>query len=319
MSHFVRWTARAMALALVIVSAAVQAAPVTRVVAFGDSLIDDGGGLMPERPPQPPSPPYAGGRYSNGPTPTEVAAALMGLPLASYAVSGAFSGLGNIDAPNPGDPGHATGVLEQVAQYLADGGGLANPDALHIVMGGSNDFLALLAGNPNPTLAEADALGQAVVANLTAAVGTLAASGARHFVLPLLPDIGAAPDVQDPLVSLFIAGVNDGLALAYGQLLALLGDPGIEFVVFDTFGVQHQVMPQFADTTQACLDAQTLAVCADPDGHFFWDGLHQSAAASRQLGQRLVAQVVPEPPMAALLLAAGIAAGTLRARRRFRR
>lgn len=316
MNRFVRWVARGVALALVLATAAAQAAPITRLVAFGDSLIDDGAGLMPDRPPQPPSPPYAGGRYSNGPTPTEVAAALMGVPLASYAVSGAFSGLGNIDAPDPAAPGHATGVLQQVMQYLSDGGGFADPDALHLVMGGSNDFLALLATNPNPTPAEAGAVGQAVVDNLANAVGTLAASGARHFVLPLLPDIGAAPDVQDPVVSLFVQGVNDGLVQAYGQLLAFLGDPGIEFLVFDTFGVQHEIMPLFADTTQACLDAATLSVCSTPGGHFFWDGLHQSAAASELLGQRLAQQVVPEPAVAALLLAAAMAAGASRRRAR---
>jgi hypothetical protein len=76
-------------LALAVLAVPARAGVISSVIAFGDSLIDDGNTtLMPARPLQPPAP-YAGGRYTNGPTPTEVLATHLGVPLRSYAIGGA--------------------------------------------------------------------------------------------------------------------------------------------------------------------------------------------------------------------------------------
>jgi outer membrane lipase/esterase len=290
-------------LALAVLAVPARAGVISSVVAFGDRLIDDGNTtLMPSRPPQPPAP-YAGGRYTNGPTPTEVLATRLGVPLHSYAIGGAQSGVGNIDVPvadcSAGPSAYCTGVQSQLGQFLA--GGTVDPHALYVVMGGSNDFLALLA-SADP-FGQFDSVASDVVNNLLGAVATLHGAGARQFLLPLLPDIGAAPAVADPTVSAAMRPVNAALSQAYMSLYALLGDPGLRFILFDTYAAQQALMPAFDNSADACLQPALGTVCDDPDRFFFWDDLHPTAAVSARLGDQLV-QLVPEPGMLALLLAA---------------
>lgn len=309
----------ALGIALAVSALPARAGLISSVVAFGDSLIDAGNvDAMPVRPPQPPSP-YVGGRYTNGPTPTEVLSARLGVPLISYAIGGAQSGVGNIDVDPPAgsptdycsnalvDPSaFCTGVRSQVAQYLSTTQGQADAAALYVVMGGSNDFLAL------PS--DADALdflevAGAVIANLVTTVGDLHGAGARQFLLPLLPDIGAAPAVQSQAVTALMSQVNGLLLQAYGQLLAGISqvDPNVQFTLFDTFSAQQALMPLYANSTTACLQPDPnsgFSECADPASHFFWDDLHPTADVSARLGDQLVALVVPEPGMLALLAVA---------------
>jgi phospholipase/lecithinase/hemolysin len=287
-------------LALAVLAVPARAGVISSVIAFGDSLIDDGNTtLMPARPPQPPAP-YVGGRYTNGPTPTEVLATHLGVPLRSYAIGGAQSGVGNIDVADTNDPAYLTGVLSQIDQYLS-----ANPsadaNALYVVMGGSNEFLALLASTD--PFAQFDAVAGEVITNLIGAVSTLYSEGARQFLLPLLPDIGAAPAVADPTVSAAMLPVNAALGQAYMNLYAALGDPSLRFILFDTYAAQQALMPAFDNSTDACLQPTLGTVCGDPDRFFFWDDLHQTAAVNALMGAQL-AQRVPEPGVLALVLMA---------------
>ena len=298
----------AMGIALAVSALPARAGLISSVVAFGDSLIDAGNAdLMPVRPPQPPSP-YVGGRYTNGPPPTEVLAARLGVPLISYAIGGAQSGVGNIDVAfadcKAGPSAYCTGVQSQLTQYLTTTQGQADADALYVVMGGSNDFLALPSG---ATEQEFFDVANAVIGNLVSTVQTLLGANAKRFLLPLLPDIGAAPAVADATVTALMPLVNGALTQAYMELLALIDDPNVQFMVFDTFGAQQNLMPLYAVTDTACLQpdpATGFAVCSDPDSHFFWDDLHPTADVSARLGRLLVEQVVPEPGMLALLAVA---------------
>ncbi len=308
----------ALAACMALLAAPAQAYLFSAVISFGDSLSDTGtSGLMTPRPPLAPSPPYADGRFTNGPVATEVLAQGLGVPLKSYAVGGALSGVGNADVADTNSSPYFSGVVSQVAKYLTDSGGAADPNALYVVLGGSNDFLALLPaldGAPQETV---DALltstAATVITNLTAAVYTLYLADATQFLLPLLPDIGMAPAVSDLDVSAAIFGVNQTLNAAYLDLFAQLADPGVRFTIFDTFAAQTGLAIEFPDTVTPCLDATTGDVCSDPNSSFFWDDLHPTAHVHALLGAQLLA-AVPEP--GSMVLAGLALAGLATSRRR---
>ena len=158
------------------------------IYVFGDSLSDTGRAASVLNPPPPPGSDWLNGRESDGPLWIEQISPILGVDYVAannFAWGGATSGTGNIYGP-----GVLPGMLDELAEYLA---GLpltgADPDALYVVFGGSNDFLEVLSGS-----AGADALAE-TVANLVTIVHTLRAYGARHIVLVDVPDIGVAPRV----------------------------------------------------------------------------------------------------------------------------
>ncbi|MFO1328742.1 MAG: SGNH/GDSL hydrolase family protein [Rubrivivax sp.] len=280
-----------------------QAGLFTAVYAFGDSLSDAGDlGLMPNRPaPRPPEAlGYIGGRFSNGPVAAEVLAAQLGVPLASYAVGGAMTGTGNADVADTNSPEYSTGMRKQVDQYLSNVGGNADAQGLYLVFGGSNDFLHLFETNPGASDTDFNDTAIRAIDNLVAAVTDLYRSGARSFLLPLLPDIGAAPGVADASVSAAIADVNVFLAAAYQQLLDALADPSVSFVVFDTFASQRSMSASFANTATACMDLDNGIPCDDATGFFFLDDLHPTASVHARIGSEFLS-AVPEPAHIALL------------------
>jgi phospholipase/lecithinase/hemolysin len=120
----------------------------SQVVAFGDSLSDNGNllGLVAV-----PAPPYANGRFSNGIVAVEVLAAGLSTTLDDRAYGGATSGYYH----GPSDyvagvftgglvtaTGVKTGLLGQVDTYLGLGKNAAGVDsnALYVVWAGANDF-----------------------------------------------------------------------------------------------------------------------------------------------------------------------------------
>lgn len=314
-----RRAAWALAASLTLASTAAQAS-YTRVVAFGDSLSDTGNGLMVSHVGNPGAP-YLGGRLSNGPVAAERLADRLGVGLQSYALTGATSGATNTDFKAGPPELLYTGMLAQVQRFAADTGGVADGSGLYLLMGGANDFLDVLA---RPDVTEADLLVTTVdvITNLNTAVMHLVGLGARQFLLPLLPDLGAIPAVNDPEVSALIASVNTELALAYRSTLEPLAGDGVQFVLFDTLAAQTAMRTQgpangLSEFASPCFAAPAYGgdgtVCANPDSHFFWDPEHPTARVHELLAADLAA-ALPEPGSLALVLSAAVLA--LRRRRR---
>ena len=264
-------------LSLIFVPAA-SARPFTQLIVFGDSLSDSGnlfavtGGAIP------PSPPYYAGRFSNGPVWAELLAVELGVPVQNYALGGALTGRVNL-FDDPRIPAEFPGVLDEIDLFLALNGGVVDRHALYVVWAGANDFFAA----PAPeTIAPA-------VANIVSAVRTLAARGVRHIVVPNMPDLGLTPN---GLASGFSSELT-ALSVAFnGALRTGLVMRGLHVTVVDIFALFQEIVDYpaefgFTDVTTACLDLDPFSMCANPDGHLFWDFVHPTTRGHDILADRI--------------------------------
>jgi phospholipase/lecithinase/hemolysin len=294
-----RTTATLVLALLVLAPALAGAASFKALYAFGDSLTDPGNAVALSEGDFPP-PPYAG-RFSNGPVAAEYLAALMGVPAVpailggtNFAVGGATTGTDNFnfetDSPFPLPPVFATtGIQAQIADALTFGPAFHPATTLFLVWGGPNDVFLALATDP-PGLA--DAVAQAVE-NLVVDVALLAQAGARYFLVPNMPDLGATPFGASlgpfaQTLSALTQGFNAALGAAMADLEGQLGEP-IHITVFDTFSAQREILEDparfgFTDATSFCL--ADLAALPDCEGYVFFDNVHPTTAAHRILGER---------------------------------
>lgn len=258
--------------------AALAAPSYSGLYVFGDSLSDNGnlyaltGGAIPPAP-------YWNGRFSDGPVAVEVLAQGLGLGSGAFhdfAIGGAKTGSASAIDMGP-----------QLATYLAAlGGASADADALYVVWGGAND----LRGGGASALLPA-------VQNLADIVGALYAAGARHFLLPNMPDLGLTPEGLTSGNALGATALSEAfngvLAGAYAALAGALDDE--QFFFFDAMALQRAIVGDpsafgFGNVSAGCL---TSPGC-NADEFLYWDSIHPTAAAHAILGAAMLA-AVPEP------------------------
>jgi outer membrane lipase/esterase len=244
---------------------------------FGDSLSDIGN-LCPSPCPGVPVPPYAAGRFSNGPIWIDGVASALGLALApsstggnNYAVGGATS----------------TGVLSsQVPSFLTNVGGSASPTALYVVLAGGNDGLAL--GNAT-TAAN----------NVLTAIGNLKAAGAQNFLVGNLPDLSLTPArYGNATAQAFTNTFNATLAAGLAALT------GVDIFGLDLYALVNQAVATpgdygYTNVNTPCWNGTTA--CATPNTYLFWDSVHPTSVAHSQLTLAALASI-PEPGTASLMI-----------------
>lgn len=314
-------------------SAPASAGPFSNLYVFGDSLSDNGnlyawtdnpnpvtGGI-----PIPVPAYYAAGRFQNGPSYAELLWEQLGLAGdltpsllggTNYAVGGARSRYHNFDLDAVGLPPagpaafEAFGLVAQFGQYRSVHGMTADPDALYVVWGGSNDIqdVLALAGAGNVSGAQSR-LVQAV-GDVASVVAGLAADGARQILVPTVPDLGLVPAVRaagaQAAGSFFSQAFNDALDQA---LAGLAADPGLDIVRYDVFDLLREIAANpgafgLANVGDPCLQnfyvaaalvpSQPVTTCGAPDEHLFWDIVHPSARTHEILAQAM-REAVPEP------------------------
>lgn len=313
-----------LALTAVALAAATSAQAYTQIVAFGDSLSDNGNlfDLMAQYNVATPASPYFEGRFSNGQVAVEVMAQQLGLSLDDRAYGGATTGTGNKTATPILD---ATGMTSQVNKYLSEKSNAVDAEALYFVWGGGNDVFKLLdSATPITTESVSLVLVQAR-ANYEGMIRSLDDAGAQHFFLPTLPDLGASglgiaggATLQGALHQISVA-FNQGLAFTANKLEAELG---LDITLFDVY-------PSFLAVTQQIVDAGGTPIqpcwtgnysgtggtlCADPDQHVLFDKVHPTAYVHSYLGQQMAA-AVPEPGTWAFSFTGLLAVGALARRR----
>ena len=297
---------------------AVQAVPFSSLVIFGDSLSDSGNNAVffdtqvapPGTPPgtlRTPTPiespgfiptlPYQSNRYANGPVWVEQFAASLGLSAKASLLGGTNFAFGGATT-GPAGGGFPFSLTDQVSSFLGATGGTASSDALYIVAGGGNDAreaFAMAAGGGDPT-----SLITAYAENVAAIITRLATAGADEILLVNTPDIGLTPALQAlgpgaaGLGSGIAAAMNDALNAALASLLPALA---IDVSVLNAYKLLGDVVADpgafgLADASSAC--AFDPACIADPNGTFFWDGIHPTAAGHAAIA-RVALAMIPEP------------------------
>jgi phospholipase/lecithinase/hemolysin len=293
---------RALILTLLLVGLA-TAGSINSIVAFGDSLADNGNLYVLDGGIYPPVPPYYGGRGSNGPVAVEYLATALGVPLVDLAVYGATSGVGNeVDGGSPTATGlyGLPGLLPQIT--MATGLPL-DPDALYIIWAGANDAQYI-----NSTGSNIPALVTGAVTNVLTSAATLHAFGAERIMVMGLPDMGLIPYAA-------AGGLPSEMALSYysmGFNSAILSNlPFFPYVqYFDSNSVFLKVMANpgaygFTNVTGQCVPnfapGETPIPCADPENYFFWDDFHPTTKV-HQIVASEVAETIPEPATAVVTL-----------------
>ncbi|PTR07349.1 phospholipase/lecithinase/hemolysin [Nitrosospira sp. Nsp5] len=304
---------------------------------FGDSLSDTGNDLILTRiqrikPPIPPSESphrtYYNGRFSNGPVAVEY---LWRLLRGNNSVSlNPF--LANINLPAQGGinfafggsksdylnqmPGgiYVPGALGQIELFRkALKGKRAKATALYTVWTGANDYLLLLEEGASPPPP-----GE-VVANITQAIKTLHSLGARHFVVPNLPDLGLTPFMQEKgLGAEFLLLTQSHNALLVQALNGLAPRlPGIKIFFVDLFQVSQDLLNEsenpivttppavetlpggtgaascFFINPATCPDVDVTADLAQPFA--FWDLMHPTTFIHNHYGRAMFKSLQPKP------------------------
>jgi phospholipase/lecithinase/hemolysin len=190
---------------------------------FGDSLSDNGnlaaaGGV------NFPNPPSFDNSFTNGPVAVQLLAESLGLTLkasdwlnapsvptgTNYAVAGATSA----EAAVGGFLGF--NLPDQVGAYSAYTSGMADPNALYVIMIGGNDVRdAALSGLGEP--AEENANDAGVEAEKVA-ISTLSGEGAKNFLIVNVPNVGLIPEFTQENPTL--AATATTLSQDYNSLLA---------------------------------------------------------------------------------------------------
>ena len=280
------------------------------VFVFGDSLSDPGNffvytGMVSVAPYDViPSAPYdiLGRQFSNGPTWAQGFAIRLGslksaLPafqnpvkFNNFAFGGARARAG----------GQVPGAAEQLGLFLQAHGNTAPAHALYVVQFGGNDVRdALQAASSNPA-AVPQIITEAIAATATT-IQSLAVAGARRFLIANVPDLGHAPAIR-MLGPAAVSGARNIASLYNGylegalqQLEIGLAPLGVDIARLDLFEFINAVVAQpesygLSNVTDPCLTFFVLAdpVCENPDEYLFWDGIHPTRAAHRQLAKTAV-------------------------------
>jgi outer membrane lipase/esterase len=294
---------RALAFVAVLAGGQAQAGPYDSLVVFGDSLSDNGNLYTFTGGANPPSPDYWNGRFSNGMVAVEHMATRMGaVPLIDYAVGGAKTGMNEGTDFNGGSGYTGLGLTAQVSMATSPAGSLS-ANSLYVLWAGPNDFFDMT-GDPNVVAATA-------IGNMATAMQQLYADGARHFFVPLMPDLGLTPSARTGGTSamVFASLLTDGYNTNLRNTLSFIDQalmPLGEITFFDTAAFLRGVVANplaygLDNVRDACLGNIN---CTNADGYLFWDDVHPTATAHRALGDAFYAATapVPEPETYAMML-----------------
>jgi outer membrane lipase/esterase len=308
----------AVAATMVLACSQAQAASLTSFWALGDSLSDPGNLYAATKngpDPQPPSPPYYEGRFSNGPVWAEYVAndfKAEGLATGNFAYGGARAIPDGVDK--------IPDLPAQIGLFGANATGHLGTRPIASIWMGANDliFNGVPAGN-------AADVGKAAAEAVAGGALALAGMGVRDLLLFNLPDLGNTPLYalsDDPLAR---AQATSG-SLAFNSELAWqipkLRMAGVNVIEIDmaglfedllanppAYGVANATFPCLAPEEPPCTAEQALLLA-------FFDPVHPNSVIHQEIAELVSAEIAAIPlPLPGVLLLIGIGAiGAVRRR-----
>jgi len=340
------------ALAFCLAPLRAQTPPYTGMVSFGDSLSDTGNmnyivsgggeleqlgqwltGFDPNN--------YYNYRFSNGPVWVDQLYTSLGFgPLGSmapnagvdrkngtnFSFAGSRSGTGTYGLIFPN---LQTQVSTYTAQLAESNPALPAPaTTLFTIWSGANDVFDYVESSGTSGITPQD-----VANNIATSITSLYADGGRYFLVPNLPPIGETPSyINDPvkrdMANTFVDTYNGLLDSSLDTLLENLD--GVVIIKLDINQLFRDIeadpalygFTNMTDTAYIRYGSPPYeptyppygTVVPNPDGYFYWDAVHGTAAVNTLIGQLAYEAVVPEPSALLYLFLAGL--GVLAFRRK---
>lgn len=272
---------------------------------FGDSLSDSGNTFAVSG--TPPAP-YFNGRFSNGPTFPEYLVATLQRHTAAaptvttnlnFAFGGATAAPGSV-VPNLGQQ------LGLFAGPASVGGRGLTPRStdLFVLLAGANDVLNTIANPATQTGAAVNASAQTAATAVRGAVSTLAASGARNFLVMTLPDISRTPRFTTgsgaPAAALAQGGSYTFNNAIRGGLASLSLGADVRLTLVDLQALLDTILVNssrlgFSVTNQNVIDILSAGGNpGDVNGYVFWDGIHPTTRTHALFASALTEAINPE-------------------------
>ena len=191
----------------------------------------------------------------------------------------------------------------QVNAFLAQSGGVADPDALFVIEMGGNDVRdAFASGDPLIAAAIVDAALDAIAANVI----RLYQAGAREFLVMNVPNIALTPAVRALGPAAVVPATQATLAFNLGLSAPIVGVldqlsalPGSSFHLLDAFQLLNEITlsPEafgLTNVEDACVTPDVPPFkCDNPDQFLFWDGLHPTRAGHALLAEEAASVLFP--------------------------
>lgn len=215
-----------------------SAAPLNKIVVFGDSLSDNGNLYEYMKHELPLSPPYYKGRFTNGPVWIEL------LVNRYYPENGqehlldyAFGGAGVVEESDDDDPDDVLFTLNrEIDGYLLSHQDKADDSSLYVVWMGANNYLAV----PD----DVDGTVNLVTSGIKHDLQRLVQKGAKHIMVINVPDLGKTPAAKDfDAVDLLTALSAKHNAVLKDMISELEQDsPSVQWLYFDVNGVMNDLL-----------------------------------------------------------------------------
>ncbi len=295
MQKFVLRASAAIVLGALATAGVADAANYPAIYAFGDSLSDAGNDWIATNKAIPISPPYAEGRFSNGPVWVEDLSATYGAGVMKPSLGGGtdFAYGGAESGPTLA---HQVAPYDLPGQLLEFGATVQNPnpDALYTVWVGANDLIDILEKSGLTQTQISQGIDQ-VIANQISFIKSIAFLGAKHVLVVGLPDLGKTPGLRrlgstKAAAATLVTTTYDRRLVAKMSMLAK--SLSLDIKTLDTltlidgaiadpakYGLKHVKSPCWSGDYTSSVGSVCSASLAGQDRFLFWDTLHPTSHA----------------------------------------